>query len=112
LFFVLFSSLGVIWSLSTMSDPILVRPVEPQPVIPPGYRRMAQAEVTADLEKVAPSFLSQPFGTVLPVTNSEGLDVIAAIEQHFHPVNGPAKPWGWHKGVSLYIRDFSPPSAA
>lgn len=82
-----------------------LKPDEPEPVIPPDYRRMKDAEVTPELLAASPSFLSLPYGSTAPVPNTEGLDVLAAIEQHFHPVGGPVKPWGWHKGVSLFIRE-------
>lgn len=92
---------------STPSAVVVVppRPLEEQPVIPDGYRRMRDKEVTHELAELAKTFLKFPYGAVEPVENTAGLDVLAALEQHYHPPGGEAKPYGWHKGVSLFIRD-------
>lgn len=96
------AAVGLVLTASSRLEP--TKPVVDLPVIPPDYRRMADAEVTTELGDAAPSFLSLPYGAVVPVPNTDNLDVLAAIEQHFHPVGGLLKPWGWHKGVSLFIR--------
>jgi hypothetical protein len=82
-----------------------LKPDEPEPAIPPEYRRMKDGEVSDELKAAAPAFLSLPYGSVVPVPNIADQDVLAGIELHFHTPGGPVKPWGWHKGVSLFIRD-------
>ena len=33
----------------------------------------------------------------------EGKDFVAKIERHYHEPGGQAKPWGWHRGISLFV---------
>lgn len=69
----------------------------------PGYSRMKSAEVPSDvLPKLRP-LLAGELGTVTKLPTA-GRDIAAVIEPHYHPPGGAAKPWGWHKGVSLYER--------
>lgn len=83
---------------------VLVKPNVPSPVIPAGYRRMASNEVTPELSSRAQSLLGGDYGTTTPFTASDGRDVLAAVELHYHEPGGVLKPWGWHKGVSLFVR--------
>ena len=73
-----------------------------QPAMP-GYSRMKSAEVPAAAFPLLRPLLIGPLGAVtkLPIP---GRDIAAVIEPHFHPPGGPVKPWGWHKGVSLWER--------
>lgn len=74
-----------------------------QPPPLPGYTRMTSASVpVAVMPKLRP-LLAAPLGTVTKLP-TDGRDIAAVIEPHFHEPGGPVKPWGWHKGVSLYER--------
>lgn len=69
----------------------------------PGYVRMKSSEVPASIRPRLPPLLAGTLGTVTKLP-TEGRDIAAIIEPHFHEPGGPVKPWGWHKGVSLYER--------
>ncbi len=70
---------------------------------PAGYSRMPQKDVPAAvMPKLAP-LLAGPLGTVTKLP-TEGRDIVARIEPHFHDPAGTVKPHGWHKGVSLWER--------
>ena len=73
------------------------------PPAPAGYSRMKQSEVPAAVMPKLQPLLSGSIGTVTKLP-TDGRDIAAVIEPHFHPTGGPVKPWGWHKGVSLYER--------
>lgn len=68
-----------------------------------GYARMKAAEVPATILPQLRTLLSGSLGTVTKLP-TDGRDIAAVIEPHFHEPGGPTKPWGWHKGVSLYER--------
>ncbi|HXK18149.1 MAG TPA: hypothetical protein VNG33_10125 [Polyangiaceae bacterium] len=69
----------------------------------PGYSRMRASDVPASIRPKLPPLLASPLGTVTKLP-TDGRDIAAVIEPHFHEPGGPVKPWGWHKGVSLYER--------
>lgn len=69
----------------------------------PGYRRMKTVEIDRILQKKAQSMLDEEYGKVLYFTH-KGKNVAVAIESHYHEPGGEAKPWGWHKGASLFIK--------
>jgi len=72
--------------------------------IPAGWRRMKQSEVTpeylafANAQRSGVAKLS--YGTTIPYSDS----VMAMVEQHYHEPLGPAKPWGYHHGITLLTR--------
>ena len=33
----------------------------------------------------------------------EGKHYVGRLERHYHTPGGEAKPWGWHKGTSLFV---------
>jgi hypothetical protein len=72
-----------------------------------GLRRLKKAETSPAMLKLAASIVkrhySKPVGTEITV-EVEGQQVIARIERHFHPEGGAVKPWGFHPGVSLFIK--------
>jgi hypothetical protein len=101
---------------SDLNDDIPVSPTVPSGNTKPtnGMRRLKQAEVTKELTQfaietrrvhLAPS-VSKPIGTVIPsgIFLASGEEVVAVIEEHYHEPGGPVKPWGKHKGVSLFAR--------
>ncbi len=89
---------------STAADTI---PAEFRNFQPPaalaGYSRMTSAEVPPSILPQLRPLLAAPLGTVTKLP-TDGRDIAADIEPHFHEPGGPTKPWGWHKGVSLYER--------
>lgn len=72
------------------------------PTPPAGYTRLT-GSVPASVQSQLRPLLSGSIGTVTKLP-AEGRDIIAIIEPHFHEPGGPIKPWGWHKGVSLFER--------
>lgn len=69
----------------------------------PGYSRMRSAEVPAVVMGQLRPLLAGELGTVTQLS-APGRDIKAVIEPHYHPPGGITKPWGWHKGVSLWER--------
>jgi hypothetical protein len=69
------------------------------------FRRMREVEVSANARAQAKAILDahwkEPLGSEFPFTDS-GKPVIARLEQHYHEPGGPARPWGYHTGVSLF----------
>lgn len=75
-------------------------PTPPQPPPPAGYRRAGGKDVITDrMLYEARSALRNPIGTLLPF---DGWAI--QIEWHFHEPEGPVRPWGWHKGATIYFR--------
>jgi len=68
-------------------------------------RRLRARELNRALVKQARAIIlehyKKPFGTEIPF-EVDGKRYVGRIEKHFHPVGGPAKPWGWHHGCSLF----------
>jgi hypothetical protein len=72
----------------------------PQPLPPTGYRRAKASDlITAAMRDGAVKALSQKIGTLI---EREGWAI--QLEWHFHEPDGPIKPWGWHKGATVYLR--------
>lgn len=77
--------------------------------VPPGWRRVTGAEVSAlpELRTQASAlqntsgFKTMQYGTLSPFVASDGRTYATWIEQHYHPPEGPVKPWGYHHGVTL-----------
>lgn len=88
-----------------LDQPVVNDKVQTQ--TPEGFRRVKQAEVTPPLTEIAKQVLAafgkSPLGTQVPFTY-QNADMMAIIEQHYHEPGGPLKPWGPHKGVSLFVR--------
>ncbi len=68
-------------------------------------RRLRARELNRALVRQARAIILEhnrkPFGTEIPF-EVDGKSYVGRIEKHFHPVGGPAKPWGWHPGCSLF----------
>jgi hypothetical protein len=66
-----------------------------------------KAETSPAMLKLAANVVKRhyrkPVGTEITV-EVEGRQVIARIERHFHPEGGAVKPWGFHPGVSLFVK--------
>jgi hypothetical protein len=68
-------------------------------------RILKQSEVTTAIGVAAKKILnenfSKPYGTEVPF-ESNGKKYVGRLEEHYHPPGGKAKPWGKHKGVTVY----------
>ncbi len=73
------------------------------PPEPEGYSRMKGGDVPTSILPSLRPLLAGDFGTRTKLS-VPGRDILAQIEPHYHEPGGPTKPWGWHKGVSLYER--------
>lgn len=70
----------------------------------PGYHRAKGAEVTSDVVTAAKTALStHDIGQVVYGTTPTGVNYAIALEQHYHPPGGAEKPWGPHKGSSVFV---------
>ena len=71
----------------------------------PGLQRITDAQVTpaitAGAVRVLNAYWHSNVGTEVPFA-ADGQAWIGRIELHFHPFNGPIKPWGYHHGVSVF----------
>lgn len=72
-----------------------------------GLRRLKKAETSPAMLQLAASIVKRHYakatGTEITV-DVEGKQIVARIERHFHPEGGVVKPWGFHPGVSLFIK--------
>lgn len=68
-------------------------------------RRLRNAEVTpaitAEAVRILRTYHAMPIGYEVPFT-ADGKDYVGRIELHYHPPGGPLRPWGPHKGVSVF----------
>lgn len=83
---------------------------------PKGYIALLPTENNEVIGKVACSFLDGDFGTMTPFRIEEKgkptKQFMARVDAHYHEPPPPnaskeemrkyQKPWGWHKGVSVY----------
>jgi hypothetical protein len=71
-------------------------------------RKLGPEELTPALIRKADEVLwkydDAPIGSEI-VLEAEGKSFVARFEQHFHEIGGPKKPWGFHKGVTLYAAE-------
>jgi hypothetical protein len=68
-------------------------------------RPVSPGETTPAIEQRAKEILEAhadaPLRTEIPFDN-EGKSYIARIEEHYHEPGGPRRPWGPHRGVTVY----------
>jgi hypothetical protein len=68
-------------------------------------RRMHHADVSANARRQAKAILDahwkEPLGSEFRFED-DGKPLVARLEQHYHEPGGPARPWGYHTGVSLF----------
>jgi len=73
---------------------------------PTEIRRMRFSEVDSSLGRRARQILDdtrdRPLGTEVVFTH-RGRTCMARIERHYHEPGGSARPWGWHRGISLFV---------
>lgn len=78
---------------------------------PNGYSALKADEITSEISSIAKGLLSGDYGTQTPFT-IDGNNYMARVEPHRHATPPPGsseeekkkypKPWGWHKGVTVY----------
>lgn len=78
-----------------------------QPGEPPAHlRRLTAPEVPVPMRAGLHTLLRQhsdaKVGALIPTT-FDGKTYIARIETHYHPEGGPVRPWGNHRGISLFV---------
>jgi hypothetical protein len=78
-----------------------------QPGEPPAnLRRLTAAEVPVPMRAGLHTLLREhkgaKVGALIPTT-FEDKTYIARIEVHYHPEGGPVRPWGNHRGISLFV---------
>jgi hypothetical protein len=84
-----------------------VRRVEDLPSESAAVRPLRPDELNPELVKRADDMLwnhSAPIGTDVPFEVG-GKQYIARFALHYHEFGGAKKPWGYHKGVTLYATD-------
>lgn len=75
-----------------------------QPKPPDGYRRAKASEVGPEAIRQAKASLSRPWGSWVPFEEG-GRQKGILLEWHYHEPGGSVKPWGWHKGASVFVRE-------
>lgn len=74
------------------------------PPAAPTLRRLTNAEVTpevsAEAVRILRAYRDRPYGFEVPFV-ANGREYVGRIERHYHPPGGAARPWGYHKGVSV-----------
>ncbi|HEX7273097.1 MAG TPA: hypothetical protein VF420_13200 [Casimicrobiaceae bacterium] len=78
-------------------------PPTDQPQAPDGYERYSGPLDTVIVEQ-AKAALAQPFGAWIPFTHPTRGEMGVLLEWHYHDPGGPLRPWGWHKGASVFQR--------
>ena len=74
------------------------------PYVPPPAGAMtwpAAQQVSKPVLAWARSNLKYPMGTIIQAYVG-GQSVVARLECHYHPPGGAVKPWGPHKGCTIY----------
>ena len=85
--------------------PVRIEDLAPAP--PLAVRPLRDDELTSELHGLADDVLwkfDAPLGTEVLI-DADGKKYVARFEQHYHEEGGPQRPWGWHKGVTLYATD-------
>lgn len=71
----------------------------------PQRRPVRGEEMTPEIAQRAREILDgnsgAPFGTEVPF-EIDGQTYIGRIEEHYHEPGGPRRPWGRHRGVTVY----------
>ena len=78
--------------------------------IPPGYHVLTAGEATKspNILKRARQFINHrvKHGAPIGTTDTEVLGeqwIMFVVEPHYHEPGGAAKPWGWHKGATVFV---------
>lgn len=73
------------------------------PAAPAGFVRY-RGQVDSEISSRAMSALAEPFGAWVPFVHSDGRQMGVLLERHYHEPGGPLRPWGPHKGASVFVR--------
>jgi hypothetical protein len=86
--------------------PPAVTKVEDLP--PVELRKLTPQELTPTLISKSEALLwkydDSPIGSEF-LLEAEGRSIVARFEQHYHEWGGPVRPWGPHKGITLYAAE-------
>jgi hypothetical protein len=74
---------------------------------PAGFRRMRNDEVTPEITADAQRMLGDARRFGLGYWHSFDAQTVGYLEEHFHPFGGPRKPYGFHLGVTVFVRETS-----
>ena len=91
-------------TLQQEAAPPVVKVEDLPPVV---MRKLTPEELTPDLIRKSTDILwkfDSPVGSEI-MLDSDGKSFIARFEEHFHEIGGPLKPWGPHKGITLYAAE-------
>lgn len=66
-----------------------------------GERTLYRGVITAEIARVARSFLDLPMGAER-FADVEGQHFVFVLQRHYHPPGFVGAPTGWHKGVTVY----------
>lgn len=107
MFIPLLAALGVgIAAVKLTTGPkVLKGPIPAVIPVPAGWRRASSKEVTKEALAFANwrvKNVGQP-GDFITRETSTG-PVGALTEWHYHEPNGPLKPWGWHRGITILVK--------
>jgi hypothetical protein len=58
-------------------------------------------EIAQRAREILDGYSGAPFGTEVPF-EIDGQPYIGRIEEHYHEPGGPRRPWGRHRGVTVY----------
>lgn len=70
-------------------------------------RKLTEAELTSKLIRKAEEVLRSQYpalGSEIPL-EVDGRIYFGRVEMHFHEEGGPKKPWGYHRGMTLYAAE-------
>lgn len=80
--------------------------------LPFGYSVISSKEAldpkNSQILTEARKFINRTVGQNKPIGYKEyktigGRKILMVIEPHYHEPNGPVKPWGWHKGCTVFV---------
>jgi hypothetical protein len=98
--------------VASLSPPGKVTPKSNKPyagtVGVPQRRHVRGDEMSSEIARRAREILDansdSAYGTEVPF-EVDGRSYIGRIEEHYHEPGGPKKPWGRHRGVTVYHAD-------
>jgi len=80
--------------------------------LPDGYSVITEKEALAPANKEiltrARQFIDRNVKADMPIGHREfltigGRKILFIVEPHYHEPNGKTKPWGWHKGATVFV---------
>lgn len=80
--------------------------------LPDGYKVIGEKEAMAPSNKEiltrARQFIDRNVKADMPIGHREfltigGRKILFIVEPHYHPPGGSTKPWGWHKGCTVFV---------